>query len=185
MRSEKGHPGVYIIKVAGVYMQIGNLETLMSRREWLIVGVSAALTILAGLLTTLNANAVLIFVTAGVALSLQAALVGIATDQLGTLVGPGATGGLQSAMGNLPELFVGIFALRAGLISVVQAALVGSILGNSLFVLGLAFFVGGLHHGTQRFASEAPRRIATLTLLSVAALAVPTLVHGLHTPAAG
>jgi hypothetical protein len=74
MRSEKGHPGVYIIKVAGVHMQIGNLDTLMSRREWLIVGVSAALTILAGLLTTLNANAVLIFVTAGVALSLQTAV---------------------------------------------------------------------------------------------------------------
>jgi Ca2+:H+ antiporter len=166
-------------------MQIDNLATLMNRREWLIVGVSAALTILAGLLTTLNANAVLIFVTAGVALSLLAALVGIATDQLGTHLGPGATGVLQSALGNLPELFVGIFALNAGLISVVQAALVGSILGNSLFVLGLAFFVGGLRHGTQRFASEAPRMIATLTLLAVSALAVPTLVYLLHTPAAG
>jgi Ca2+:H+ antiporter len=92
---------------------------------------------------------------------------------------------LQSALGNLPELFVGIFALRAGLIDVVQAALVGSILGNSLFVLGLAFFVGGLRHGTQRFASGAPRSIATLTLLAVAALAVPTLIDLLHTPAAG
>jgi Ca2+:H+ antiporter len=166
-------------------MQIGNLDTLMSRREWFIISASAALTVLAGLLSTLNANAVLIFVTAGVALSLLATLVGIATDQLGAHLGPGATGVLQSALGNLPELFVGIFALRAGLVSVVQAALVGSILGNSLFVLGLAFFVGGLHHGTQRFASEAPRMIATLTLLAVSALAVPTLVHLLHTPAAG
>src|SRR5207248_4732930 len=75
--------------------------------------------------------------------------------------------------------------LRAGLISVVQAALVGSILGNSLFVLGLAFFVGGLRNGTQRFASQAPRMIATLTMLAVAALVVPTFVHGLHTAAAG
>src|SRR4030088_2395887 len=85
----------------------------------------------------------------------------------------------------LHELFVGIFALQAGLINVVQAALVGSILGNSLLVLGLAFFVGGLRHGTQRFASQTPRMIATLTLLAVAALVVPTLVHNLHTPAAG
>jgi len=92
---------------------------------------------------------------------------------------------VQSALGNLPELFVGIFALRAGLVSVVQAALVGSILGNSLFVLGLAFFVGGLRHGTQRFASETPRRIANLALLSVAALIIPTLTARLHTPAAG
>src|SRR5207237_4701881 len=94
-------------------------------------------------------------------------------------------GVLQSALGNLPELFVGIFALRAGLINVVQAALVGSILGNSLFVLGLAFFIGGLRNGTQRFASQTPRMIANLTLLAVAALAVPTLVSFLHTPAAG
>jgi len=75
--------------------------------------------------------------------------------------------------------------LRAGLIGVVQSALVGSILGNSLFVLGLAFFFGGLRHGTQRFGSGAPRRISNLTLLAVAALAVPTLVYGLQTPAAG
>ena len=39
------------------------------------------------------------------------------------------------------RMIVGFFALRAGLIPVIQAALVGSILGNSLFVLGLAFFV--------------------------------------------
>jgi Ca2+:H+ antiporter len=68
---------------------------------------------------------------------------------------------------------------------VVQAALVGSILGNSLFVLGLAFLVGGLRHGTQRFGSDTARMIATLTTLAVAALIVPTLVQVLHTPAAG
>jgi Ca2+:H+ antiporter len=92
---------------------------------------------------------------------------------------------LQSALGNLPELFVGIFALRAGLIDVVQAALVGSILGNSLFVLGLAFFVGGLRHGTQRFASDPPKMVVTLTILAVSALIIPTLVHEIHAPAAG
>ena len=66
---------------------------------------------------------------------------------------------------------------------VVRAALVGSVLANSLLVLGLAITVGGLRHGTQRFASEPPRMIATLMLLSVAALTVPTLAHQLHTPA--
>ena len=155
------------------------------RSTWIIVIGSFVGTLLAGLLTAFNANAVLIFIVSGVALSLLAALVGDATEQLGERLGSGATGVLQSALGNLPELFVGIFALRAGLIDVVQAALVGSILGNSLFVLGLAFFVGGIRHGTQRFSSQAPRTIATLSLLAVSALVVPTLVHGLHTPAAG
>src|SRR6266571_8015260 len=159
--------------------------SLPGRNEWLLIAGSIAASVLAGLLTLLQANAVIIFVISGLALALLAALVGESTDQLGARLGSGATGVLQSALGNLPELFVGIFALRAGLIDVVQAALVGSILGNSLFVLGLAFFVGGMRHGTQRFASGAPRTIAMLTLLAVAALVVPTLIHQLHTPAAG
>ncbi len=159
--------------------------TLPTRREWLTIGIAVAVSVLAGLLTLFGANAVLIFVVAGVALAILAAIVGLATDQIGARLGTGATGVLQSALGNLPELFIGIFALRAGLVGVVQAALVGSILGNSLFVLGLAFFVGGLRHGAQRFSFNAPRTIATLTLLAVSALIVPTIVQNLHTPAAG
>ena len=161
------------------------VSALLSRSEWLITGGAIVLTAVAGLLTATHANAVITFVFAGGALALLAALVGQGTEQVGSRLGPGATGVLQASLGNLPELFVGIFALRAGLIPVIQAALVGSILGNSLFVLGLAFFVGGLRHGTQRFASEAPRMIATLTLLAVSALALPTLVFYLHTPAGG
>src|SRR6266567_223926 len=156
----------------------------LSRGAALMIAAAFVFSALSGIFTALSLNAILIFVVAGAALALLAALVGQATEQLGSYMGSGATGVLQSAFGNLPELFVGIFALRAGLIGVVQAALVGSILGNSLFVLGLAFFFGGLRHGTQRFGSGAPRRISNLTLLAVAALAVPTLVYGLHTPAA-
>src|SRR5438874_4714255 len=137
------------------------------------------------MLTLFQVNAVLIFVVSAGALALLATLVGQATEQVGERLGPGATGVLQSALGNLPERFVGIFALRAGLIEVVQSAIVGSILGNSLFVLGLAFLVGGLRHGTQHFPAQAPRMIANLTLLAVAALIIPTLTSGLHTPAAG
>jgi Ca2+:H+ antiporter len=102
---------------------------------------------------------------------------------LGSRLGPGATGILQSSLGNLPELFVCIFALRAGLSNLVQAALIGSILGNLLFVFGLAIFLGGLKNGTQRFNSEPPRMIATLMILAVAALMIPTLAKELHTPA--
>jgi Ca2+:H+ antiporter len=155
----------------------------LGRRERITLGIALGTTVLAAILHFAEANSILVFILAGAALAVLAALVGDATEQLGTRLGPGATGVLQSALGNLPELFVGIFALRAGLTSVVQAALIGSILGNSVLVMGLAFLVGGLRHGTQRFGSEAPRTVATLTLLAVAALAIPTLAHLLHTPA--
>lgn len=155
----------------------------LARSELTTIAIALVATVLSGVLTLVHANAVLTFVVSGVALAALAAIVGQATEQLGERLGPGATGVLQSGLGNLPELFVGIFALRAGLVAVVQSALIGSILANSLLVLGIAVVVGGLRHGTQRFASESPRMIGTLTLLAVAALAVPTLAHGLHVPA--
>lgn len=156
---------------------------MLRRSERLTVATALAVSLLAGFLTVINAGAVIRFLASGLALALLAAMVGQATEQLGQRLGPGATGVLQSAIGNLPELFVAIFALRAGLITVVQATIVGSILGNSLLVLGLAFVVGGHRHGPQRFHPGPPRAIALLTLLAVAAIAVPTLAHGLHTPA--
>jgi len=104
--------------------QVGGL---MSRNEWLITGGSVVLSVVAGLLTAMHAHAVLTFVVSGVALALLAAPVGIGTEQVGSHLGPGATGVLQSSLGNLPELFVGYFALRSGLITVIQAALVALI----------------------------------------------------------
>src|SRR5436190_15232951 len=155
----------------------------MERKEKIVVVLCMAATIAAGVLHYAHANAVLAFVITAGALALLAMIVGDATEQLGSRLGPGATGILQSALGNLPELFVCIFALRAGLDEVVKAALIGSILGNSVLVLGLALFLGGLKNGTQRFKSEPPKTIVALMIIASAVLVVPTLAKELHTPA--
>lgn len=155
----------------------------MDKKEKLIAALAVLFTIAAGALHYAGANAVFAFFVTSGALALLAMLVGDATEQLGSRLGPGATGVLQSGLGNLPELFVCIFALRAGLDHVVQAALIGSILGNSVLVLGLALLFGGLKNGTQRFNSEPPRMIVTLMLLASAVLVIPTLAKQLHTPA--
>lgn len=144
----------------------------------------AALVTLVGA-ALLRERAVPGLIASAVALSLLAALVARSTEQVGQHLGPGATGSLQAGFGNLPELFVCIFSLRAGLVKVVQGALIGSILANTLLVFGLAIVVGGAKHGTQRFGARAPRMMATLMLVVVGALAVPTLTSELHTPAAG
>lgn len=157
----------------------------LARGDQISIAAAALLTILSAILHIAGQTVPTFFATAA-ALAVLATLVGTGTEQIGSRLGPGATGVLQSALGNLPELFFGIFALRQGpaLVPVVQAALIGSVLGNSLLVLGLAFAFGGLRHGTQRFAAETPRHIATLTILAVAALTVPTLANQLHTSAA-
>lgn len=156
----------------------------LTRGQRIILAAAVGLSIIAGIVQASGAPEVLRFVMAGIALAALAALVGAAIEQVGERLGPGATGLLQSAMGNLPELFVGIFALRKGLTGVVQAALVGSVLSNALLVLGLAFLAGGLRHGAQRFPPQAPRMIATMLTLAVAALLIPTLAVRLHTHAA-
>jgi len=153
------------------------------KNEWTTFVTALLASALTGFLIFSGANSVLAFMLGGVALAALATVVGQATEQLGSYMGPGATGILQSAIGNLPELFVAFFALQAGLITVVQSALVGSILANSLLVLGLAFLLGGLKHGTQKFQSETPRAIAILMVLAVSALVFPTLAHAMHLPA--
>ncbi len=145
----------------------------------LIGGTVALATKLAGGSPTIT------FVASAVALAGLAGLVGEGTEQLGGRFGPGLTGVMQSALGNLPELFIGIFSLRAGLVVVVQSALIGSILANSLLVLGLAFFLGGLKHGVLTFGVQPVRMIATLLVLAVAALVIPTLATAPGAPDAG
>jgi Ca2+:H+ antiporter len=137
----------------------------------------------AGVLRFVGAGKILPFVVAAAALAALALLVGHSVEALGDRLGPGATGVVQSGLGNLPELFVSIFALRAGLTGVVQGAIVGSILGNVLFILGLAFVVGGVKNGPQKFGAEQGRMISLLMLLAVSALAIPSLAVALHTKA--
>jgi Ca2+:H+ antiporter len=129
-------------------------------------------------------TAVVSFLVAALAIAMLARVVGGATEQLGGRLGSSVAGVVQSALGNLPELFIALFALHDGLIMVVQAALVGSIIANSVLVLGLAFLVGGAINGTQRFESMRARMIATLTSLAATILAFPTIAHTFHAPAA-
>jgi Ca2+:H+ antiporter len=123
-------------------------------------------------------------VLAALAIAILARLVGGATEQLGSRLGSSVAGVIQSALGNLPELFIALFALRQGLTLVVQSALVGSVIANGVLVLGIAFVAGGVRHGTQSFDSPRARIIATLLVLAASTLAVPTLAHAVHTPAA-
>jgi Ca2+:H+ antiporter len=156
----------------------------LENSQRLAIVCAVVFTLAAGLAVAVGANDVARFVLSGLAIAALAAVVGQSIEQVGEYLGPGATGLLQSSLGNLPELFVAIFSLREGLTAVVQAALVGSVLANVLLVLGIAFLSGGVRYGTQRFHPEAPRMLVTLLTLAVGALLVPTLAVRLETPAA-
>jgi Ca2+:H+ antiporter len=156
------------------------LSYFETRARIIVLVAVAALLLRAG-----GASGVAIFTASAIGLAGLAALVGEGTEQLAHRLGPRATGVVQSALGNLPEFFIGIFALRAGLLDVVRAALVGSILANTLLVLGLAFLLGGLRHGPQRFGTDQTKLLSTLLVLAAAAIAIPTIATAPGGPAHG
>jgi len=156
---------------------------IFNKSDYYIVGGSLLSITLAALTRFAFGGPVLAFVFSAVAVAMLASLVGRSVEQLGDRFGPGATGVLQSALGNLPELFIALFALKAGLVMVVQAALIGSILANLLLVMGLCFVAGGLKHGPQRLDSKRAQSITVLMILSVAALVLPSLASYVHAPA--
>ena len=153
------------------------------QNDWTSFVAALIAAILTAIFRFAHLTSTLTFLFSAISLAVLALVVGQATEQLGNFLGPGATGIIQASIASMPELFVSFFALQAGLVTVVQSALVGSILANSLLVMGLAFLLGGWKNGTQRFGSERPRAIVILMLLAVSALVVPTITAAIHTPA--
>lgn len=126
----------------------------------------AAITALAGIADYASWAAVPSFLLATVALAGLAWIVSVATETLAERASPAVTGLLQSTLGNLPELFVVIFALHRGELLVAQTALVGSVLANGLLVLGLVIVVGATRSSDRvmRFRRRLPNDTATLVL---------------------
>jgi len=145
----------------------------------------AVLTVLAGLANYQPWPAVPRFAVATLALAGLAWVVSFATEQLAERFGPGVTGMMQSTLGNLPELFVVIFALQKGELVVAQTALIGSILANALLVLGLVIIVGArvAPDGVMRFSKRLPRDTATLLQVTVFIIVLLGLSLAAHDPA--
>jgi Ca2+:H+ antiporter len=141
-----------------------------------LAGIVAAFAVAAllGVLHYADVDAVAQFVVGIVALGLLAWTVGVGTESVGARFGPAATGVLQSTLGNLPELFIVVFALRAGEVVVAQTSILGSLLANALLVLGLAIAAGAWRSkdSLMRFHPRLPNDTATLLLLVVFMIAV-------------
>jgi Ca2+:H+ antiporter len=145
----------------------------------------AALTVIAGAANYGQWAAVPRFAVATLALAGLAWVVSFATEQLGERFGPAVTGMMQSTLGNLPELFVVVFALQKGELVVAQTAIVGSIFANAMLVLGLVIVVGALRapDGVMRFSHRLPRDTATLLLVTVFIIVLLGLSLASHDPA--
>ncbi|CAH8348963.1 unnamed protein product [Eruca vesicaria subsp. sativa] len=107
---------------------------------------------------------------------------GYATEQLAFYTGPTVGGLLNATFGNVTELIISIFALKNGMIRVVQLTLLGSILSNMLLVLGCAFFCGGLvfYQKDQVFDKGFAVVNSGLLLMAVMGILFPAVLHYTH-----
>src|ERR1700716_1047528 len=123
-----------------------------------------------------GASPSLVFFSSAPAVVPAAALMSEATEQLSARAGAGVAGLLNVTFGNAPELIIAFVALRDGLQEVVKASLVGSVIGNSLLVLGAAMLAGGRKRARQTFDRTAAQTYSGLLLVTVTALILPAVL---------
>ena len=121
-----------------------------------------------------HVRAPVLFFMAAVSIVPIAALIVQATEQLATRTGDAIGGLLNATFGNAPELIISFVALKAGLLEMVRASLIGAILANLLLALGVAFLLGGLRFHEQKFNATAARAYSTLMFLAAVSMTVPS-----------
>ncbi len=145
----------------------------MSRWLYVLLVFSA----LAVVLEFVGVPALLLFVVAALGILPFAALIGQSVEEIAEHTGEGIGGLLFATFGNATELIIAILALSKGLVDVVRASIIGSVLGNVLLVLGLAVCVGGFKYGRLRFEARSASQYASLLALSIGGLLLPTIAE--------
>lgn len=116
-----------------------------------------------------------VFVAAMLAIVPLADYMRQSTEHLSHHLGQAVGGLLNVTFGNMAELILAIFVLRAGHQEVVKAQITGSIIGNSLLGLGLAIVVGSWGRTRMVFQRERAGMLGSMLILVVIALLVPAL----------
>lgn len=132
---------------------------------------------LAPVLDLLHVPPALLFVVAGLGIVPLAGLIGQSVEQVAEHTGERIGGLLFATFGNATELIIGIFALSEGLVDVVHASIIGSVLGNALLVLGAATCVGCIKHGRLHFETRPASQYSSLLALSIGGLMLPTVAE--------
>ncbi|KAL3930076.1 MAG: hypothetical protein SGPRY_001689 [Prymnesium sp.] len=116
------------------------------------------------------------FIASLLALCPLAERIGYATEQMALHTNSTVGGLLNATFGNVTELIVSLFAIRSGLLRVVQLSLLGSVLSNLLLVLGCSFLIGGFKYKEQNFSADTVRANTSLLMLGMITLLLPAML---------
>jgi Ca2+:H+ antiporter len=123
----------------------------------------------------IDAPAWTIFLASALALLPLAGWIGLGTEHAATRLGSSLGGLLNATFGNAAEIIITLFALRQGLTDLVKASITGSIIGNTLLILGLSAIAGGTKHGVQRFNARSTGHHAAMMILALSGMALPAV----------
>ena len=82
---------------------------------------------------------------------------------------------INATFGNAIEFMIAIFAIQAGLVEMVKASIIGSIILNILLLIGLSMLFGGFRYREQTFNKDSAGLASTMLLIAVAGLSLPTI----------
>ena len=162
---------------------VDSFNPLHNRLNWLLLALPVAV------YAEHSGLEALAFAASMISIMPLAFLMGKATEEIALRTGEAVGGLLNATFGNAVEMIIAMFALYAAsknpeivetMVTVTQASLIGSILGNLLLVLGLSMIWGGLKHPSQVFNSQVGHMNGSLLLLAIVAMIIPTAAH--HAP---
>ncbi|MGB1854535.1 MAG: calcium/proton exchanger [Candidatus Thalassarchaeaceae archaeon] len=134
-------------------------------------------------------NESMAFFASLVAIMPLAFLMGRATEEIALYTSESLGGLLNATFGNAAEMIIALLAIYAAsqaasgsdtetlMVGLVQASLIGSILGNLLLVMGLAFLWGGINYSEQKFSDSQVSSNGSLMLLAMIVLIIPTVFN--------
>src|SRR6476660_3390943 len=123
----------------------------------------------------------LLFVLSVLAIVPLTVLLSLATVSVAAKTGDAVGGLLNATLGNLAELVIALAAMRAGQYMLVKASIAGTIVTNTLFILGASFLLGGLKHHEQEYNRISARVQAGLLFLATVALLIPSAISHVDT----
>ncbi len=116
-----------------------------------------------------------VFISAAAAIIPLAVWIRRGTEQLADRLGASIGGLLNVTFGNTAELIIALFVLLDGKTEVVKGQITGSIIGNSLFGLGLAILIGTWGRRHLKFNRDRAGQLSTMLILVLISLLLPAI----------
>lgn len=107
-----------------------------------------------------------------------AILLGNETSNITTYIGEKKGGLLAATVGNLPELMMGLWSIRYGMVAMAKAGLMGAVITNLLLGLGLSIISGGIKYKEQKFNKTMARTNFHLLFVAIASIIIISALQG-------